>query len=85
MWYGVHVVWWYVVWWYVVWCPCGMVSMWYGGMCAVVHRSLLDQLVTHVKANHPYDTPEVLALPVLGGSPAYLQWLADSTAHGSKE
>ncbi len=42
-------------------------------------RSLLEALAAHVKANHPYDVPEVLALPVLGGSPAYLQWLLEST------
>ncbi len=28
---------------------------------------------------HPYDVPELLALPVVGGLPEYLAWLADST------
>lgn len=27
---------------------------------------------------HPYDTPEVLALPVQAGAPAYLDWLTGS-------
>ena len=26
---------------------------------------------------HPYDVPEVLVTPVLGGHPAYLAWLAN--------
>ena len=28
---------------------------------------------------HSYETPEVIALPLIEGSPAYLQWLAEST------
>jgi periplasmic divalent cation tolerance protein len=28
---------------------------------------------------HPYEVPEILALPVAAGLPAYLQWLTDST------
>ena len=28
---------------------------------------------------HPYDVPEILVLDLLGGSRAYLQWLADQT------
>jgi periplasmic divalent cation tolerance protein len=33
-----------------------------------------------IEALHPYDCPEVIALPVVGGSAAYLQWIADNTA-----
>jgi periplasmic divalent cation tolerance protein len=36
-------------------------------------------LDARVRALHSYDVPEVLALPVLAGSAAYLAWLADST------
>jgi periplasmic divalent cation tolerance protein len=28
---------------------------------------------------HPYDTPEIIALPIQAGSAAYLDWIADST------
>jgi len=34
---------------------------------------------TRVRALHGYDVPEVVALPVGGGSAAYLAWLAEST------
>jgi periplasmic divalent cation tolerance protein len=37
----------------------------------------LDALIEYVKAHHSYDVPEVVALPVLGGSGDYLQWVTD--------
>ena len=39
----------------------------------------LDALTEHIQSNHSYDVPEVIALPVLGGSAEYLQWLTDQT------
>ena len=38
----------------------------------------LTELTAFVTANHPYDTPEVIAVPVAGGSDAYLNWVRDS-------
>jgi periplasmic divalent cation tolerance protein len=43
----------------------------------------VDALATRVRALHGYDVPEVIALPVRGGSAAYLAWLAESTDRGS--
>lgn len=34
-----------------------------------------DRLRTWLEANHPYEVPEVIALPVGAGSPAYLDWI----------
>ncbi|KAM3237725.1 protein CutA, chloroplastic [Capsicum chacoense] len=42
-------------------------------------ESLLEALTEHVKANHEYDAPEVIAMPIVGGSPQYLEWLKNST------
>ncbi len=42
-------------------------------------RARLDALRDRVLALHPYDVPEVLALPVEAGSAAYLGWLVDET------
>ena len=42
-------------------------------------QSLLDALTEHVKANHEYDVPEVIALPILGGSLQYLEWVKNNT------
>lgn len=39
-----------------------------------------DALVAAVERLHPYDVPELLALPVAAGLPAYLAWLAAETA-----
>lgn len=37
--------------------------------------SLLDEIVELVKEIHSYDNPEVIALPIVGGSDDYLEWL----------
>jgi periplasmic divalent cation tolerance protein len=39
------------------------------------HLPALTQAVLRM---HPYDTPEVLAVPAVGGSAAYIQWLVAS-------
>lgn len=36
-------------------------------------------LTDRLGAIHPYDVPEVIALPIEAGLPAYLQWLVDET------
>ncbi len=40
----------------------------------------LASLTTRVGELHPYDLPEVLALPAVGGSSAYLRWVAEECA-----
>ena len=32
-----------------------------------------------ITENHPYEIPEVIALPVVAGLPAYLQWANEQT------
>ncbi|RAJ41809.1 uncharacterized protein involved in tolerance to divalent cations [Kitasatospora sp. SolWspMP-SS2h] len=41
--------------------------------------ALADRLVTRIGELHSYDTPEVIAVPVTAGSPAYLAWLDTET------
>jgi periplasmic divalent cation tolerance protein len=38
-------------------------------------RAVLPALMTRVAALHPYDVPEVLALPVTAGLEAYTSWV----------
>ena len=38
-----------------------------------------DQVEQMIKEMHPYELPEVIIVPVSGGLPAYLQWIADET------
>ena len=37
--------------------------------------SLLSEIVSLVKQAHSYDVPEIIALPIVGGSEEYLKWL----------
>ena len=38
-------------------------------------RPLFDSLVEAIKSVHSYEVPEVIALPIVVGSEAYMNWL----------
>ena len=40
-------------------------------------RKLLSALRAEVELLHSYDVPEVIALPIVGGTAAYLRWLGE--------
>ena len=40
----------------------------------------IDNIKDYLKLKHPYDTPEVVALPIVGGSEPYLAWIRDEVA-----
>ncbi|KAK9810000.1 hypothetical protein WJX72_003153 [[Myrmecia] bisecta] len=42
-------------------------------------QALVDKLAEHVQGNHPYDVPEVISLPITGGSKNYLKWVFAGT------
>jgi periplasmic divalent cation tolerance protein len=42
-------------------------------------RSLSEPLTQLVVALHSYECPSVLVLPIVGGNPAYLEWLDAQT------
>ncbi len=42
-------------------------------------RSLVRAIVVRTAELHPYDVPCVIALPLVDGNPAYLEWLAAET------
>jgi periplasmic divalent cation tolerance protein len=45
-------------------------------LCYVKTRnSLYDQLEKAIKAMHPYETPEIVAMPIVRGSNDYLEWI----------
>jgi periplasmic divalent cation tolerance protein len=46
-------------------------------------RRLYDELEAAIKEVHSYDTPEILAMPVVEGNPDYLQWLQDELKYGN--
>lgn len=43
-------------------------------------RALYDQLEARLRQLHPYQTPEILALPVAAGAGDYLAWLRSETS-----
>ncbi|NUS71864.1 MAG: divalent-cation tolerance protein CutA [Corynebacteriales bacterium] len=38
------------------------------------------ELETHILAEHSYDVPEIIRLPITGGSEAYLSWIDSEVA-----
>lgn len=48
-------------------------------------KGLLPALTEEIKAKHPYDEPEVLALPAIGGSESYLRWVVEETTTVKKD
>ena len=42
--------------------------------------ALVSNVTTWLLRHHPYDEPEVIALPIEAGSRGYLDWVASSTA-----
>jgi len=47
--------------------------------------SLLSEIVRLVKEVHSYDVPEVIALPIIGGNPDYLEWISKEVKQGTGE
>ena len=41
--------------------------------------SRFDVLKQRIKALHPYELPEIIALPIIHGSREYLNWITEST------
>ncbi len=39
----------------------------------------VERLNQRIPELHPYDVPEVVALPITAGLPAYLQWVSEET------
>jgi periplasmic divalent cation tolerance protein len=48
-------------------------------MIVKLAREAADRAVAHIIANHPYEMPAVLVVPVTGGSSDYLNWIRSGT------
>jgi len=61
--------------------------VWEGELCSddevlLVIKSkaaLFDELASVVQDAHPYDVPEIIALPIVAGSQDYLDWIEEVT------
>ena len=47
-------------------------------LIAKTDQQHLEPLISTLQARHPYDCPEIIAMPIVGGSAGYLEWLTSS-------
>jgi periplasmic divalent cation tolerance protein len=69
--------------------PMRSLYLWEGKLCDEEELLLVikttmsrvaDRLIPAVRERHPYDVPEIIALPVEKGLPDYLSWIHDTVA-----
>lgn len=48
-------------------------------MILKTRKKLLKELINFVQLHHSYDVPEIIALPIVGGSDDYLNWIEAET------
>ncbi len=67
--------------------PCRSVYRWQGAVETAVEHPLLikttaaryEAVEGAIRSLHPYELPEIVAVPVAAGLPAYLDWVAAET------
>jgi periplasmic divalent cation tolerance protein len=52
---------------------------------AKTEATLYEQVEAAIRAEHSYEEPEILALPVLAGSKGYLDWISASVTQLAPE
>jgi periplasmic divalent cation tolerance protein len=68
--------------------PCRSRYRWQGAVESAEEVPMLiktsaaayPRLEAALRERHPYELPEIIAVPLSRGLPAYLQWVADETA-----
>jgi periplasmic divalent cation tolerance protein len=48
-------------------------------LIAKTRDTLIDAVIAEVKKLHGYEVPCIVALPIVNGNPAFLQWIYDET------
>ena len=67
--------------------PCDSIYRWGGEIQRDAEHPLLikttrdryAELEALIRANHPYELPEIIAVTIVQGLPAYLQWIVSET------
>jgi periplasmic divalent cation tolerance protein len=54
-------------------------------LIAKTRMELVDSLTARVKTLHSYSVPCVVALPIVGGNPDFLQWIAEEAGPDKAE
>jgi len=74
--------------------PCASVYRWQGEIQHDEEHPLLiktvpdryAELEASIRANHPHELPEIIAVSVVRGLPAYLQWVdAETQSNGERD
>lgn len=71
--------------------PCVSIYRWQGAieetdevpLLIKTCRDRLEEVTATIRALHPYALPEVVALDIVGGLPAYLDWVVAETRPGA--
>jgi periplasmic divalent cation tolerance protein len=72
--------------------PCRSTYRWQGAIESTQEIPLLIKTTAEryaalekaIRARHPYELPEIIAVPVAHGLPAYLTWVAETLAENSE-
>jgi periplasmic divalent cation tolerance protein len=67
--------------------PIESVYLWKGEICEdgeimlfIKSRTeMFAQIAAAIKANHSYDVPEIIQIPIADGLPEYLNWIGECT------
>lgn len=67
--------------------PCGSIYRWQGEIQRDEEHPLLikttqdryPEVEASIRASHPYELPEIIAVSITDGLPAYLQWVESET------
>jgi periplasmic divalent cation tolerance protein len=70
--------------------PCRSVYRWQGAIEEAAEVPLLIKTTTDrypdleraIKSVHPYDVPEIIAMPIAAGLPSYLGWVESESRSG---
>lgn len=73
--------------------PCNSVYRWQGEIQHDEEHPLLiktvqdryAELEASIRANHPYELPEIIAVSIDNGLPAYLQWVESETRDNDQQ
>jgi len=71
--------------------PCDSVYRWRGEIQHDEEHPLLiktaqdryAEMEALIRTNHPYELPEIIAVTIVHGLPAYLQWIVSETRAGA--
>lgn len=67
--------------------PCRSIYRWKGAvenaeeipMLIKTSRSRYPELEAAIRTGHPYELPEIIAVPLAAGLPAYIEWIEAET------